>query len=167
MSKTQEDLKAAFAGESQANRKYLAFAKVAEKEGKVNLAKLFRAVAEGETIHALKHLSVLGQVKDSIENVKGAIAGETFEIESMYPGFIVDAQGEGEKSAETSFVQANEVEKNHQKQFAQAMEKVETGQDIEEKQYHVCSVCGNLFDGELPEICPICKVGKSSFYSVE
>lgn len=167
MSKTQEDLKAAFAGESQANRKYLAFAKVAEKEGKINLAKLFRAVAEGETIHALKHLSVLGEVKDSIENVKGALAGETFEIESMYPGFILDAQNEGEKSAEISFVGANEVEKVHQKQFSEALPLVEAGQDIAEKKYHVCSVCGNLFDGELPDTCPICKVGKSNFYSVE
>lgn len=163
MSKTNEDLKAAFAGESQANRKYLAFAKVAETEGKKNLAKLFRAVAEGETVHALKHLSVLGDVKTSIDNVKAALAGETYEIESMYPAFIEDAKAEEEKAAETSFTGANEVEKVHQNHFAKALEIVEAGQDIEEKQYHVCPVCGNLFDGVLPDNCPICKVSKDKF----
>jgi len=160
MSKTTEDLKAAFAGESQANRKYLAFAKVAEVEGKANLAKLFRAVAEGETIHALKHLNTLGEIKTSLENVKAALAGETYEIETMYPSFIADAQAEGEKAAEMSFTGANEVEKIHQGQFAAALAKVEAGEDIEAKEYHVCPVCGNLFDGELPDNCPICKVSK-------
>lgn len=163
MSKTQEGLKAAFAGESQANRKYLAFAAAAEKEGKTNLAKLFRAVAEGETIHALKHLATLGEVKSSVENVKAALAGETYEIESMYPEFIKAAQEEGEKAAEISFTGANEVEKVHQKQFTKALEKIEVGEDIEEKEYHVCPVCGNLFDGELPDNCPICKVSKEKF----
>ncbi|EKE25211.1 MAG: rubrerythrin [uncultured bacterium] len=163
MSKTTEGLKAAFAGESQANRKYLAFAKVAEAEGKINLAKLFRAVAEGETIHALKHLNTLGEVKNSTENVKTALAGETYEIEKMYPEFIVAAQDEGEKAAEISFTGANEVEKVHQAQFKAALAKVEAGEDIDEKEYHVCSVCGNLFDGELPDNCPICKVPKEKF----
>lgn len=166
MSKTQEDLKAAFAGESQANRKYLAFAKVAETEGKKNLAKLFRAVAEGETVHALKHLRTLGQVKDSVENVKAALAGETFEIEKMYPGFIADAQAEAEKSAENSFFQANEVEKIHQQNFTQALERVEAGSDLEEVEYQVCSVCGNLFSGQVPDNCPICKVPKEKFFPV-
>ena len=163
MSKTIEDLKAAFAGESQANRKYLAFAKAAEKEGKVNLAKLFRAVAEGETIHALKHLANLGEVKTSVENVKAALAGETYEIETMYPAFIADAQEESEKAAETGFVGAKEVEKIHQGQFASALAAVEAGQDIEAKEYYICPVCGNLFDSELPDNCPICHVPKEKF----
>lgn len=166
MSKTQEGLKAAFAGESQANRKYLAFAEAAEKEGKTNLAKLFRAVAEGETIHAIKHLKTLGEVKSSIENVKAAISGETYEIETMYPEFIQAAQEEGEKAAEISFTGANEVEKVHQAKFKAALAKVEAGEDIEEKQYHVCPVCGNLFDSELPDNCPICKVAKDKFVAM-
>ena len=166
MSKTTDDLKAAFAGESQANRKYLAFAAVAKAEGKTNLARLFMAVAEGETIHALKHFKTLGEINSSLENVKTALAGETYEIETMYPEFIKDAQAEGEKLAEMSFTAANEVEKNHQKQFSAALVSVEAGNDIEEAQYHVCSVCGNLFDGELPDNCPICKVPKEKFIKI-
>lgn len=163
MSKTTEGLKAAFAGESQANRKYLAFAKVAEAEGKVNLAKLFRAVAKGETIHALKHLNTLGEVKNSTENVKSALAGETYEIENMYPEFIGYAKEEGEKAAEISFTGANEVEKVHQSKFKAALAKVEAGEDIDEKQYYICPVCGNLFDDHLPDNCPVCNVSKEKF----
>lgn len=167
MSKTQEDLKAAFAGESQANRKYLAFAKRAEEEGKQNLAKLFRATAEGETIHALKHLAALGEVKDSAENLKGAIAGETYEIESMYPGFIADAEAEGEAAAKMSFNNAYEVEKVHQGFYQAALEKVEAGGDIEQTELHVCSVCGNLFSGAVPDTCPICKAPKEKFRLIQ
>ncbi len=166
MSKTQENLKAAFGGESQANRKYLAFAKAAETEGRMNLAKLFRAVAEGETIHALKHLGVLGEVKSSVENLKAAIAGETYEIESMYPAFIEQAQEDGEGSAKVSFIGANEVEKSHQASFSKALEEIETGGDIEEKEYTICSVCGNLFEGEAPDVCPVCKFPKEKFYKI-
>ena len=167
MSKTQKDLMDAFAGESQANRKYLAFAKAAEKEGKANLAKLFRAVAEGETIHALKHLAASGAVKSSLENVKAALAGETYEIENMYPGFILDAQNDNEKIAEVSFFGANEVEKIHQGLFADALSEIETGNDIGKIQYHVCTVCGNLFSGEVPDNCPICKVPNDKFIVIE
>jgi rubrerythrin len=163
MSKAQEDLKAAFAGESQANRKYLAFAKAAEKEGKNNLAKLFRAVAEGETVHALKHLSVLGEVKGSVENLVSAIAGETYEIETMYPQFIADAQKDAENAAEMSFQKANEVEKTHQKEFERALAEIESGEDLAEHKYYVCQVCGQLELGEAPENCPICKAPKASF----
>lgn len=167
MSKTQENLKAAFAGESQANRKYLAFAKAAEKEGKKNLAKLFRAVAEGETVHAIKHLATLGEIKNSTENLKSAIAGETFEIETMYPEFILNAQVEEEKAAENSFTWANEVEKTHQKKFTEAFDEIEKGEDIAEQKYFVCQVCGQLELGEAPEVCPICKAPKASFIVVE
>lgn len=166
MSKTQENLKAAFAGESQANRKYLAFAKAAEAEGKTNLAKLFRVVAEGETIHALKHLNVLGEVKASVENLKAAIAGETYEIETMYPEFISAAEEEGEGGAKISFIGANEVEKTHQAVFQKALEAIESGNDIDEVQYHICSVCGELFEGDVPESCPICKMPKEKFYTI-
>ncbi|EKE19003.1 MAG: rubrerythrin [uncultured bacterium] len=167
MSKTQDNLKAAFAGESQANRKYLAFAKVAEREGKINLAKLFRAVAEGETIHALKHLQTLGEIKDSVENLKSAIAGETYEIETMYPEFISSAKEEGEKAAEISFTGANEVEKIHQKQFIEALAQVESGKDIEDAKYFICQVCGQIELAEAPENCPVCKSPASSFTPME
>lgn len=166
MSKTQENLKAAFAGESQANRKYLAFAKVAESEGKNNLAKLFRAIAEGETVHALSHLAKTGEVKDSVENLKAAIAGETFEIEKMYPEFIAQAQADGEKAAEISFTGANAVEKIHQQTYKEALEKVQAGEDIAEKEYFVCGVCGFLAEGEAPDNCPICKATKDKFKKI-
>lgn len=166
MSKTQENLRSAFAGESQANRKYLAFAKVAEKEGKMNLAKLFRAVAEGETIHALKHLDVLGEIGGSVENLKAAIEGETYEIEKMYPAFISEAVEEENASAEMSFDKANEVEKKHQEIYSQALEKIEVGGDIEEKKYFVCSVCGYLSENEAPDNCPICNAPKEKFFEV-
>jgi len=166
MSKTEDDLKTAFAGESQANRRYLAFAKAAEAEGKPNLAKLFRAAAEGETVHALNHLRVLGEVKTATDNLKAAIAGETYEFETMYPQFIAGAVNEGNKAAEMSFNNANAVEKVHQGGYVKALGQVETGNDIEVQEYHVCSVCGNLFAGEVPDICPICKASKAKFYPV-
>jgi len=166
MSKTTDNLLAAFAGESQANRKYLAFAKTAEAEGKTNLAKLFRATAEGETVHALKHLNALGAVKDSEENLRGAVAGETYEIETMYPGFIADAEAEGEAKATMSLNNAYEVEKVHQQLYSEALEKVEAGNDIEQTEYHVCSVCGNLFSGDVPDVCPICGTPKEKFMLV-
>lgn len=163
MSKTKDNLKAAFAGESQANRKYLAFAKAAEIEGKNNLAKLFRAVAEGETVHALNHLRNLGEVKNSVENLKTAIAGETYEIETMYPDFIASAQEEGEKSAEISFSGANEIEKMHQRSYQEALAEIEAGNDISAKEYFVCGICGYLAEGEAPDNCPICKALKEKF----
>lgn len=163
MAKTQDNLQAAFAGESQANRRYLAFAAAAEQEGKPNLAKLFRAVAEGETVHALKHLKVLGKVQTAVENLQAAIAGETYEIKNMYPAMIAEAQAEGEKAAEISFNGANEVEKIHQTRFSEALSKVQDGQDLEAVEYQVCSVCGNLFAGEVPDNCPICQAAKDKF----
>ncbi|MCK9378570.1 MAG: rubrerythrin family protein [Candidatus Moranbacteria bacterium] len=166
MTKTQENLRAAFAGESQANRKYLAFAKVAEKEGKMNLAKLFRAVAEGETVHALNHWNVLGEAKDSAQNLKAAIEGETYEIEKMYPEFISEAKEEKSVPAEMSFDKANEVEKRHQSLYSEALEKVEAGSDIEEKKYFVCGVCGYLAEGEAPDNCPICGAPKEKFSEI-
>lgn len=167
MSKTTENLKAAFAGESQANRRYLAFAQTAEQEGKPNLAKLFRAVAEGETVHALKHLSVLGEVGGSVENLQAAIKGETYEIEKMYPQFISEADVENEKNAENSFDKANKVEKIHQQNFIKALGEVEGGGDFSIEKLHVCSVCGNLFAGEVPEICPICNAGREKFLEIK
>ena len=154
---------AAFAGESQANRKYLAFANQAEKEGKIGLAKLFRAAAEGETIHALHHFANAGQVKTSKENLEAAIAGETHEFTEMYPGFIATAEAEGQGAAKIGFMGANAVEQEHAAFFKEALEQ---DGDIEEKDYYICSICGHIHIGEAPENCPICKFPKDKFYKL-
>lgn len=159
--KTQENLMAAFAGESQANRRYLAFARAAEKEGKIGLAKLFRVAAEGETIHALAHLENSGAVKTVQDNLKEAIAGETHEFTVMYPEFIETAKAENQGVAQMGFFRANAVEKTHGRLFSEALEK---GGDIEEKEYFICSVCGHPEIGESPERCPVCGAPKEKFY---
>ena len=159
--KTEENLMAAFAGESQANRKYLAFAKQAEKEGKKGLAKLFRVAAEGETIHAIKHFENAGKVKTSKENMEAAIAGETYEFTQMYPEFIKQAEQDEKKAAILGFMGANAVEQDHAKLFQKALE---ADGDIEEKEYYICSICGHPHVGEAPEMCPVCKAPKSQFY---
>ena len=166
MAKTIENLKAAFAGESQANRKYLAFAKKAEKEGKPGLAKLFMVAAEGETIHALNHFKATDGVKSSLENLKAAIEGESYENEEMYPQFIKEAEKESQEKARISFYGANEVEKIHENLFKEALEKLEKGEDLEEKQYFVCKVCGYPAIEEAPEKCPICDASKEEFYQI-
>ncbi len=166
MSKTSENLKSAFAGESQANRRYLAFAKKAEEEGKLGLAKLFRAAAEGETVHALNHLQNAGEVKSSLENLKTAIEGEGYENSEMYPQFIKEAEQEGEEKAKTGFYGANEVEKIHEGLFKEALEKLEKGKEVEVKEYFVCSVCGYPAVGAVPEKCPVCGVPKEKFQKV-
>lgn len=160
---TQENLMAAFAGESQANRKYLAFAKKAEKEGKNNLAKLFRVAAEGETVHALRHLETAGQVKSSKENLEAAIAGETYEFTEMYPKFIEEAKLESNFPAEMSFAGANTVEMEHQKLFQSALEK---DGEIEDEKYYVCQVCGHVHLDEAPERCPVCNAPKDKFKEI-
>jgi len=164
MAKTQDNLATAFAGESQANRKYLAFAKKADQEGKTGLAKLFRVAADGETVHALNHLNVLGGVKTSIENLQAAIAGETFEFTEMYPQFINEAKTEENGPAGISFYRANEVEKEHQQLFQAALEK---NGDIEAQEYFVCQVCGHPHLGEAPERCPVCGAPREKFKKVD
>jgi rubrerythrin len=167
MSKTIENLQNAFAGESQANRRYLAFARKAEEEGKVNLGRLFRAVAEGETVHALQHLATAGGVMSSRENLEKAINGESYEIESMYPQFIHEAEKDDEKMAMISFATAKRVEAVHQRLFQDAMPNVLAGEDVKHEIYHVCQVCGNLFAGEVPDNCTICNAPKNRFDFIE
>ena len=162
--KTQENLMAAFAGESQANRRYLAFAKAAEKEGKTGLAKLFRVAAEGETVHALAHLENADKIKSSEDNLKEAIAGETYEFTKMYPQFIDEAKSEEQNAAHLGFFRANAVEKTHEKLFSEALEK---GGDIEDREYFICSVCGHPEIGEAPERCPVCGATKDKFFRFE
>jgi rubrerythrin len=163
MNKTNNNLMSAFGGESQANRKYLAFSKKAEQSGKIGLAKLFKAAADGETVHALNHFSVLGEVKDNMDNLKSAIKGETYEIETMYPEFISESKIDKHLEAEVSFVRAEKVEEIHQKLFKEAFKK---NGEIEEKEYFVCGVCGYPAIGETPEKCPICGALKEKFNKV-
>ncbi|MFA7319774.1 MAG: rubrerythrin family protein [Parcubacteria group bacterium] len=165
MSKTEDNLAAAFAGESQANRKYLAFAAKAENEGHAGLAKIFRVAAEGETVHAFRHLGALAGVKETAENLKSAIAGETYEIETMYPQFIAEIE-EGETAAKMSFTNAEKVEEIHQGMFQTALSKLEAGEEILDPDYYVCGVCGYPAEGEAPEVCPICGAPKGMFKKV-
>lgn len=153
--KTMDNLQTAFAGESQANRKYLAFAKVAEKDGYPQLAKLFRAVATAETVHAHNHFRVMGGIGSTEENLKAAIGGENYEVTSMYPAMIADAEAEGEKKALQSFTWAREVEMIHEKLYNEALENL--GQETEAVDYWVCPICGHTHVGaEPPDVCPIC-----------
>lgn len=162
MSKTIDDLKAAFAGESQANRKYLAFAKKADAEGFPQVAKLFRAVAAAETVHALSHLRVLGEVKSTQENLKAAMDGEHYEVTSMYPEFIVDAEKEGDKKALNSFNNAIEAEKIHEQMYARAIE--DLGKPGDDEDYYVCPVCGFTHKGKYEaERCPVCATPSARF----
>jgi rubrerythrin len=164
MSKTEQNLRDAFAGESQANRKYLAFAKQAEKEGLKQVAKLFRAAAEAETVHAHAHLRVAGGVRSTAENLKEAIAGETHEFKKMYPEMIEAAKQEGNKGAERSFSYANEVEKVHAALYQKAADAMG---GLQEADYYICSVCGYTCENEAPDKCPVCMAAKKAFYKVD
>lgn len=166
MGKTIDNLKSAFAGESQANRKYLAFARKAEEEGQPQVAKLFRAAAEAETVHALNHLRIMGEIKGTKDNVGSAVAGETFEFKSMYPGYIETAKEEGNAQAAWSFDVANKVEKVHAGLYSQAEAALKSGKKLTEKDYYVCSVCGMTVEGTAPDKCPVCGAPKSKFSKV-
>lgn len=164
MTKTDENLKSAFAGESQANRRYLAFAKKAEEEGFTQVAKLFKAAAEAETVHALNHLRITEQIKSTLENLDTAVSGETFEFKEMYPEYIDTAKQEGNKQAVWSFDVANRVEQVHAKLFAKAIDALKSKKPLEKADYYVCSVCGNTFEGKAPDKCPICGTPKEKFF---
>lgn len=163
MSFTVSNLEAAFAGESQANRKYLAFAKKAEEEGYMQVAKLFRAAAEAETIHAHNHLKELSGVRSTRENLETAIKGESFEFQQMYPKMIEEAKAENNKSALRSFSLANEVEKIHAQLYQSALDSLGKNADTD---YYVCQVCGYTAEGEAPDECPVCKARKQAFRKV-
>lgn len=167
MAKTDENLKAAFAGESQANRKYLAFSEKADKEGYKQVAKLFRAAADGETRHAMNHFNTMNGVKSTEENLQEAINGEHYEFTKMYPDFIKDAENEKNKDAVETFDEADKVEKIHHANYTKAIESVRKGKDLGKVDYWVCQHCGNLFIGSAPEICPICKHPKKEFKKIE
>jgi rubrerythrin len=164
MPKTNENLKSAFAGESQANRRYLAFAQKAEEEGFTQAAKLFRAAAEAETVHALNHLKTLGEVNATLENLNAALGGETFEFTKMYPDYLGIAKQENNKQATWSFDVANKVEQIHAKLYQKAIDALKGKKDMEKVDYYVCGVCGNTVEGTAPDVCPICGSPKSKFF---
>lgn len=167
MSKTDDNLKAAFAGESQANRKYLAFAKAAEAEDQPQVAKLFRAAAEAETIHAHGHLAAMGGIGDTEGNLQEAITGETHEFTNMYPEFIAAAEAEDNQTALRMFRLANAVEKVHAGLYRKYHQAVADGGKAAETKIFVCSACGNTVEGAAPEKCPICSAAAKSFIMIE
>ena len=159
-------MKNAFAGESQANRRYVAFARKAEEEGFMQVAKLFRAAAEAETIHALNHLRIMGEIKSTAENLDAAVSGETFEYKKMYPKYLSIAKQEGNRQAAWSFDVANKVEEIHAGLFSKAVDALRNKKEIEKIDYYVCNVCGNTVEGTAPEKCPICGAPKIRFFKV-
>ncbi len=155
MSDTKTNLEVAFAGESMANRKYTAFARKAEQEGFPVVARLFRAAAEAETIHAIAHLANMDGIKSTAENLKTAIEGETYEYQSMYPPMIEQAKAENHK-ARRMFEMASQAEAVHAKLYAMALEAVQNGKDLDADVFYMCPVCGDIEIGQPPEKCPIC-----------
>jgi rubrerythrin len=164
-SKTLDNLKEAFAGESQANRKYLAFAKQADADGFPQAAKLFRAAAAAETVHAHAHLKAMEGIGSTEQNLREAIGGETHEFKSMYPGMISDAKEEGLKKAERSFNYANQVEEIHAGLYQKTLETL--GKQVEAVDYYVCPVCGNTVEGKPSERCAVCGAPADKFFKVE
>ena len=164
MSKTQENLMAAFAGESQANRKYLAYGKQAEKEGFPQVAKLFRAAAEAETIHAHAHLRAAGKIGDTMANLKDAIGGETYEFTKMYPDMIKDAEAEDKRAVKKYMEFVNAVEEVHAKLYQKALDAKGKVADVD---YYICGVCGYTHEGPHSDKCPVCNAAASAFYKVD
>lgn len=162
---TKENLQAAFAGESQANRRYLFFAEKADAEGLKQLARLFRAAAEAETVHARNHLKALDGIKSIRENLAAAINGEHYEFTEMYPGFIKQA-GDNPR-AKNSFDLANKVEQIHYDLYRNALQAVEESRTVPESSYYVCQVCGNTVEGNAPERCPVCGSSQKSFKRID
>ncbi|UCD72293.1 MAG: rubrerythrin family protein [Syntrophobacterales bacterium] len=165
MSKSEEALKEAFAGESQANRRYLAFAAKADQEGYPQVARFFRAAAEAETVHAHNHLRALSGIRSTRENLQEAISGETHEFKSMYPEMIEAAKAEGNKEAERTFSYANEVEKIHAQLYTKLLDTLGTSQET--YPYYVCSVCGFTTEKDAPDVCPVCGARGKMFRRIE
>ncbi len=164
---TAEDLKTAFAGESQANQKYRAFADKAEREGFPNIAKLFRTTAEAERIHAAGHLGSMDGIGSTAENLKAAIGGETYEFTEMYPPMLEQAKAEGHKAAARMFDYALSAEAVHAKLYALALEAAASGKDLTEVKFYLCPVCGNIELGTPPAECPVCGLKGEKFVLVD
>lgn len=165
MATTQDHLGEAFAGESQANRKYLAFAQQAEQDGFPNVAKLFRTAAEAEAIHAHGHLKAMNGIGGTAENLQAAVAGETYEYTQMYPPMLKQATAEGHK-AKRMFGYAVQAEEVHAKLYTQALEAVKQGKDLEASDIYLCPICGHIEFGQAPDVCPICGTKAERFVQV-
>lgn len=157
--KTLDNLMGAFAGESQANRKYIAYGKKAEKDGKKNAAKLFKAASDAETIHALKHFEVAGKINSTVENLNDAVAGENHEYQSMYPEFLKVAQEEGNQAAVRTFTYALKAEEVHARLYKEALDNIEQEEEVF---YYLCPVCGNI-EQVVPDKCFICGTPGTKF----
>ncbi|MBN2103107.1 rubrerythrin family protein [bacterium] len=160
---TEEFLRVSYAGESQAHMKYLIFAARAEQEGKLNLARLFKAIAYAEQVHATNHFKALGDLGDSIENLESAIDGENFEVEEMYPAYDVVAKLQGEKAAIRSIHYAIEAEKIHAAMYSEARQAAKEGRDVDYDNIYICPVCGYTVEGRAPDTCPVCNAVKDKF----
>ncbi len=167
MNQTGDNLQTAFAGESQASRKYLYFAEKADEEGQKQIARLFRAASDAETVHARNHLNVMQGIKSTADNLKAAIGGEHYEFSKMYPDFMKQAKEEGNNEANNTFYLANKVEQIHHTLYQNALSMLEKGQKLPEKPVYVCQYCGNTVEGEPPDKCPICGRPKSMFKRVD
>lgn len=160
---SEQYLKEAFAGESQAHIKYLAFAERAERDGLAHIARLFKAASFAEQVHATAHLRTLNGIGTTAENLGAAFEGETFEVEEMYAAFIAVAKAQEEAKAERSFQRASDAEKVHADLYARARKAVEVGRDTEMGPVVVCSVCGYTAEGEVPDVCPFCGARHEKF----
>jgi Rubrerythrin len=160
MSKTEKNLMDAFAGESQANRKYLAYAAKADKDGFAQVAKLFRAAAHAETIHAHAHLRLAGKIHGTLENLQDAISGETYEFTKMYPEMIQDAEAEGNNAAASYMKWVNTVEEVHAKLYQKALDAKGNADAVD---YYVCTVCGYTHEGPHDDRCPVCNAPAKAF----
>ena len=165
MASTQDNLNEAFAGESQANQKYRAFANKAEREGFANIARLFRTTAEAERIHAAGHLKALDGVGSTAENLQGAIDGETFEFTNMYPPMVEQAKAD-DHAAKRMFGFAVKAEEVHARLYSMALEAAKRGEDLAETEFHLCPICGYIEFGQAPEACPICGTKAAKFVQV-
>ena len=166
MIKTIDNLKTAFSGESQANRKYLAFAKKADLDGFPQIAKLFRAAAHAETIHAHNHFRAMDGVGDTAANLQEGINGENYEVVSMYPPMVLDAESEGNARALRSFKWALEVEKIHEELYRKAAEIHKEGKDLPVTEFYVCPICGYTHEGKMTEKCPVCGAMPEKFEQI-
>jgi rubrerythrin len=160
---TEGNIRTAFAGESQAHMRYLIFAKKAEEESKPNIARLFRAVAFAEQVHATNHFKTLGDLGDTVDNLQEAIDGENYEVEEMYPAFDAVAKLQTEKEAIRSIHYAIEAEKVHSAMYTEAKQAAKNGKDAELDVIHICPVCGYTVEGDAPDTCPVCGVPKNKF----
>lgn len=164
MGKTKENLKEAFAGESQAFSRYMAFAEKADQEGYAGAARLFRAAAKAEMFHAISHLKALGSVQGTMDNLQIALEGETHEFKKMYPAMIQDAVAENELEARHSLEYAMSIEMIHAKLFKKALQDPHANA---ETVYYICPVCGNTVADQPPKKCPYCGVDAKDFVEVK